>query len=524
MAPLVDIAALTYRYPGAEVAALDAADLALDGGLCLVTGPSGGGKSTLLRLLNGLVPHLYGGTISGRAVVAEQDVLRTPARHMAAAVGFVFQDAERQAVHTTVERDVAFALENAAVPPAEMRRRVATTLEQLGIGHLAGRTIASLSGGERQRVAVAGAVTLRPRLLVLDEPVAQLDAGGAMALIELCLELRATGTAVVIAEHRLDELLARADRLVAVRGGRLDGPAHPVALAASLDSAPQVVRLAAALGWTPPPLDVAGLPAMPSGDRGAAGHAPRPAPGPEAWRLDGVTTGPADLLAGVDAAGFAGEVVAVIGRNGAGKTSLLRAIAGLAPPRRGVAWRRPGRVAYLPQDPAALLHRATVREEVAWTVRRGGGDPARSEHLLTSLRLETVADRDPRDLSSGERQRAAVAVVLCGDPAIALLDEPTRGMDGAARDGLVAAVRALAAGGSAVALATHDSDLAAEVADRVVEVHDGRVTDRGAPELALSGRDNPHATQLGRLFAPPGPVSVAAVAHLVAGERIAISR
>src|ERR1700730_12159544 len=153
MAPLVDIANLRYSYPEMSEAALDGVDLALDGGICVVTGPSGGGKSTLLRLFNGLVPHLHGGRISGRASVDGNDVLRTPARRLATSVGFVFQDAEFQAVHATVERDIAFGLENLGTPPRLMRQRVGDVMERLGIGLLRERTIASLSGGERQRVA-----------------------------------------------------------------------------------------------------------------------------------------------------------------------------------------------------------------------------------------------------------------------------------------------------------------------------------------------------------------------------------
>jgi energy-coupling factor transport system ATP-binding protein len=526
MAPLVDVAALRYRYPEMAGAALDEVDLVLDGGLCLVAGPSGGGKSTLLRLLNGLVPHLHGGHISGRATVAGHDVLRTPARRLATSVGFVFQDAERHAVHATVERDIAFGLENLATPPPQMRERVAGVMERLGIDHLRDRTIASLSGGERQRVAVAGALVLRPRLLVLDEPFSQLDSAGATALLQLCLDLRQAGTALAVTEHRLDHLLPVADSVVRIAGGRLTGPAGAPALASSLESAPQVVRLSGVMGWAPPLLAAAGL-------RSHLSDRSRSAPPPAtvattalAWALEEVTAGPDDLLHRVGATGHAGEVVVVMGRNGAGKTTLLRVIGGLATPRSGRVWRAPGRVAYLPQNPAALLHRETVAAEIAWTLRRGSGgrDPEADDalaRLLRTLGVDALTARDPRDLSSGERQRAAVAAILCGSPLIALLDEPTRGMDGPARDGLVAAVRMLAARGTSVVVATHDSDLAAALADRVLVVAGGLVLDRGAPEMALSGPANEHATQLGALFGSPGPVTVEAVAALLAETRTA---
>ncbi len=524
MAALVDIACLAYRYPEMSAPALDAVDLVLDSGMCLVAGPSGGGKSTLLRLLNGLVPHLHGGRISGRATVDGRDVLRTPARRLATSVGFVFQDAERQAVHATVERDVAFGLENLGTAPAAMRLRVGEIMERLGIVHLAERSIASLSGGERQRVAVAGALVLRPRLLVLDEPLSQLDSHGARALLDLCAELRDSGTAVAISEHRLDGLLPIAESVVSIADGHLTGPAAAALLAPDLDSAPQVVRLSVAMGWSPPLLDPADIALPPSVESRVARARVAATTAPPAWRLDAVTAGHDDLLREVTVTAHAGEVVAVMGRNGAGKTTLLRVVAGLAAARSGAVWREQGRVAYLPQNPAALLHRDSVAAEIEWTLRAQGrrGAPTDRDALRALLRVlgvDAIAGRDPRDLSSGQRQRAAVAAILCGSPVIALLDEPTRGMDGRARDGLVAAVRMLAARGTSVVVATHDSDLVASVADRVLVVADGAVHDRGAPEAALSGARNEHATQLGRLFTAPGPVTVEAVAARLAGAR-----
>lgn len=512
MAPLVDIAGVRYQYPGALALALEDVTLQLDAGLHVVSGPSGGGKSTMLRLLNGSVPHLHGGRISGHARVGGQDVFRTAPRCMARTVGFVFQDAERQAVHSTVERDVAFALENTGVDGRAMHARVETVLARFKISHLRARTIASLSGGERQRVAIAGAVVLAPRLLVLDEPLAQLDTAFADDLLRLLTELGDSGTTLVVAEHRLDDLLVRCDSIINMVRGRLTGPAPAPELAAQLDDPPQVVRLSARLGWRPPVLDARQLAGLRTGRRA---WVPTRTRRPTAWEVDGVTSGPRDLLTNVSVQGGAGEVVVLMGRNGAGKTTLLRAIAGLGTVSRGRVWRRPGRVAYLPQNPAALLHRESIAAEMRWTIRATARTPAEAPAddllLLDRLGLQPIADLDLRDLSSGQRQRGAIAAILAGVPSLALLDEPTRGMDGAARRGLTAAVSALAERGAAVVIATHDSELAAEVADRILIVSDGVVTDCGPPEAALSGPQI-HATQLGRLFTPPGPVTVDAVA------------
>jgi energy-coupling factor transport system ATP-binding protein len=199
-----------------------------------------------------------------------------------------------------------------------------------------------------------------------------------------------------------------------------------------------------------------------------------------------VHAGPAGVavLHDLDLAGGTGEVVALTGANGSGKTTLLRTIAGLLPPLSGSVERSPGRIAYLPQNPSALLHRATVRSEIDWTLRRthSGG---RADTVLEEMGLTAVAERDPRDLSSGQRQRAALASVLAGDPSLLLLDEPTRGMDGAARAVLTAALARVAGRGGSAVVATHDPQLVAAVATRVVDVGEGVARDRrplvGAP-------------------------------------------
>ena len=436
----LSFAGLHYTYPEMASRALDGVDLEIDSGLTLLTGASGSGKSTLLRVCNGLIPHFHGGVIGGSAHVLGREVVRTPTRDLARDVGFVFQDPELQAVYPSVERDVAFGLENLGVAREEMLRRVGAALEMCGIAHLRRRAVGTLSGGERQRLALAGVLAMRPRLLVLDEPLSQLDPEGAAALLGALHAAVRGGTTALVAEHRHHLVLERADRWLLMAQGRVtpcapDGPVPP-ACAVSRHDAPASAALS--------------------------------------WRLHQVSAGPAGVavLQDLDLAGGAGEVLALTGANGSGKTTLLRTIAGLLTPLAGSVERRPGRIAYLPQNPSALLHRATVRSEIEWTLRRTQSTD-RADALLEELGLAAVAERDPRDLSSGQRQRAALAAVLAGSPSLVLLDEPTRGMDGAARAALTAAlVRVAGRGGSAV-VATHDPQLVAAVATRVVELGDG---------------------------------------------------
>jgi energy-coupling factor transporter ATP-binding protein EcfA2 len=439
---LAELDRLTYRYPGATEPALREVTLRVAGGLTLVAGPSGGGKSTLLRVFNGLVPHFHGGQVSGRANLAGSNIIETRTRDLARHVGFVFQDPELQTVYATVDREVAFGLENAAVPAADIPARVAEALNDAGVAHLAGRAMRTLSGGERQRVALASALAMRPQMVVLDEPTSQLDDEGAGLVLAAARRVVSQGRTVIVSEHRLRALMAAADQLVTVDDGR--------------------VSLTDPRGWREP--------------RFSPAAAARSSGGSEVVCISGAAAGfdGRRVLEGVELAVRSGEVVALMGPNGGGKTTLLRLIAGLLSPIAGTVERRPGRIAYLPQNPAALLHRPTVRDEVRFTIERSG-EQEKPETILAELGLLDVAGRYPRDLSSGERQRAAVAAVLAGSPGLVLLDEPTRGMDARAAEALVRLATRLRERGAAVVIATHDSDLRAAVADRVLMVAGGRV-------------------------------------------------
>lgn len=429
---------LTYWYPEAAQPALAGITISVEDGLTLLTGPSGGGKSTLLRTLNGLVPHFHGGRWAGSARVGSLDVIETATARLAREVAFVFQDPERQAVAATVEAEVAFGLENLGVTAEEIPGRVGEALERAGAGHLRGRRLAQVSGGERQRVAVAAALASRPRLLVLDEPTSQLDPAGASLVFEACRRVAAAGTAVVVAEHR-PWLFPAATARLHLEAGRLAPP-------------PPVVEQA----WPR-----------------------RPAPGAVLWSVEGLQAGFGRrvVVEVRSLSGRAGELLAVTGPNGSGKTTLLRTLAGLLRPLAGRVERPTGRTAYLPQDPAALLHRPTVADEVRYSLRLAGEEAGdrKVDEVIREFGLAEVAARYPRDLSGGQRERAALAAVLAATPHLALLDEPTRGMDAAALHALLVAVERVTSRGGSVVIATHDERLAA-AADRRVRV-DGAVVE-----------------------------------------------
>jgi energy-coupling factor transport system ATP-binding protein len=425
---LASVEGLTFAYaPGAPV--LDGVSLELaEGEHVALLGPSGSGKSTLLRALAGLVPHFHGGVFSGRVVVAGLDTRETHPSQLVGAVASVFQDPEDQVVMSRVENEVAFGLENLGVEPGEIWPRVTEALELVGAGHLAGRPAADLSGGELQRICLASALALRPRLLLLDEPTSQLDPEAADAFFDLVGRLPC---AVLVSEQRPARPLARADRVLFIDGGK-------VVLDAPRDEA---------LGWL---------------------AANRPLYLPHAadlvCRARGVRFSYGDrlVLDDVSLDVRRGEIVALTGPNGAGKTTLARIVAGLLRPDAGEV--EHGRAAYLTQDPGRHLVTERVLDEVAL-----GANEPRARDALARLGLAGHADRHPRDLSAGERERLVLAAVLVTEPELLVLDEPTKGVDPERKAELAAVLRAEAPRRGTLVV-THDLAWAADVADRVVSL------------------------------------------------------
>jgi energy-coupling factor transport system ATP-binding protein len=484
------------------------------GEFIVLAGPQASGKSTLLRLFNGLIPHFHGGRLDGHLLVEGLDIRRNPPRELARVAGMVFQDPETQAVADVVEDEIAFGLENQGLPLPVMRKRVEEALDQLGLAHLRQRAIDSLSGGERQRVAIASVLAMQPRMLLLDEPTSQLDPQSADEVLAAVQRLNSDlGVTVLAAEHRLERVLQYAGRVLYTPG---DGSVHdlePRQAALLLDGAPPVARLARAAGWQPTPLTVAEARRF-TADLCLAPLTPPPAPavGKLLLTVDDahLSYGDAPALQGASLDLREGEVVALMGRNGSGKSSLLRAIVGLERLRAGridVLGRDPRRqsveditevAGLVPQDPQAVLFRETLRDELRFSMRARRAAQT-VEEALRGWDLAALAERDPRGMSVGQRQRAGIAVMLAHDPPVWLLDEPTRGMDASSKRWLAARLRARAKSGGAALLVTHDVELAAEVADRVVLLASGRVVVDGPTHDVLS-ESVLFSTQVNRLL------------------------
>jgi energy-coupling factor transport system ATP-binding protein len=542
---MIELDQVTVTYAGADRPVLSDLSLTIpEGELCLVIGPTGSGKSTLLRAINGLVPHFTGGELRGRVTVDGRDTRTHRPRDLADVVGIVGQDPPAGFVTDTVEDELAYGMESLGLPPAVMRKRVEETLDLLGIAELRARPLASLSGGQQQRAAIGAVLTTHPRVLVLDEPTSALDPQAAEEVLATLTRLvDDLGLTVVLAEHRLERVVHYADRIIYLPGdGEPVRSGAPAEMMAGVPLAPPVVELGRLAGWSPLPLSVRDARRRAAGLRDRlTGLTPLPRPRPEGLSspadVSGIPADPAptllaqvrDLvvgyrgtpaLRGVDLDLAAGEVVALMGRNGAGKSTLLRSLVALVKPVSGrvrLAGRSPAGggvsptdlkppelmrlVGLVPQEPSHLLYADTVAAECATADRDAGVPAGTCRDLFERLAPGVPDSRHPRDLSEGQRLTLALAVVLTAEPRLILLDEPTRGLDYTAKRRLRRALRLLRAEGHGVVLATHDVELVAEVADRVVVLADGDlVADGPASEVIVASPA--FAPQVAKVLAP----------------------
>ncbi len=553
---MITFESVSYRYPDTSQPVLRDLSLQIEEGeFLLVIGPSGAGKSTFLRCINGLVPHFYGGTFAGQVSVDGRDPVAAGPHGMSDLVGFVFQDPEAQFVVDTVEDELAFALENFALPRNLMRKRVEEALDQLDIAPLRDRRVSTLSGGEKQRVAIAAVLTLQPRILVLDEPTSQLDPQAAEEVLVAVRQLNQDlGLTVILSEHRLERVVQYADRILYFpNDGRPPILGRPDEVLAQVDLTPPLVTLGKALGWTPLPLTIKDGRRFARELNGLGEHVAA-VPSASGRRGDAETWGRGDFgahdahseahnrktseplvrvrdvwhsydgrpaLVGVSLDVRPGEFVALMGRNGSGKTTLLKHLVGLLKPDggqvivAGLDTRQTSTnvlarsVGYVPQHPDALLFADTVAQELAFTRRSHGmpPDPDADWELLERLGLGDLADRYPRDLSTGERQRVALAAILVAGPRVILLDEPTRGLDYPQKERLIAILNALRTEGKAIIMATHDVELAARCADRVALMAEGQIVVDG-PAREVMSESVVFASQVNKLFRDPRLVTV----------------
>lgn len=518
---MIKLTSVSFTYPGADRHTLRQIDLAVEAGsLALLIGPTGSGKTTLLATLNGLVPRFSGGLLTGSVIVDGYDTSEHDIRSMATKVGMVRQSPERGFVTETVEEELAYSMEQVGIEPSVMRRRVEETLDLMGLADLRSRPLHTLSGGEAQRVAIGSVLTAHPPVMVLDEPTSALDPGAAEEVLAAVTRLvHDLGVTVLMAEHRLERVVQYADQISELDTDGRVRSGEPAAVLQTAEVAPPIVELGRLVGWSPVPVSVR------DGRRRAAGlksrlDEPEPVSPPvTATRLEvsglSVRYGRTVAVDRVDLEVHAGEVVALMGRNGSGKSSLLWAIQGsgvrtggqvaidgtdpadLSPPER----RR--LVGLVPDHPADLFFMESVADECR---RADAALGVADGTCLSSLRrligpIEPTTH--PSDLSEGQQLALALAIQLAGEPALVLLDEPTRGFDYASKRRLADAIGRLAAAGTAVVISTHDVEFVAVASSRVLIMAEGEIVADGAtPEVVVSSPI--YAPQVAKVLGP-GP-------------------
>ena len=444
MRPAIEIRNLSFSYPGAEASVLEHADLTVEeGAFAVVSGPTGSGKTTLLRLLK---PEIApAGKLFGTRRVLGASVEELTLRESAEGIAFVFQNPENQIVCDTVWHELAFGLENLGIPASEMRLRVAETCTYLGIGPWFRMRCEELSGGQQQVLALASALTMHPRLILLDEPTSMLDPVAEKEFLALLFRAnRELGTTVVVATHRAAVYRPYATCAFSLDAGKIRGV--PVE------------------ALVPEERSAVSVPA-PSGDSAVRIS--------DAWfryRRDGGW-----VLRGFDLELAQGEMRALMGGNGSGKSTVLSLIAGMHAPQRGrCANRLAASQAYLPQNPKALLARETVHDELMeWAEPCGYGEDEVAA-ALERIGLAEKGGSHPYDLSGGQQQLLALEKLLLTSPSLLLLDEPTKGLDAASADMVAERLLDERSRGAAIILATHDAPFVRRMATSVTLLFDGQ--------------------------------------------------
>jgi len=573
---------LTYTYEGERDPVIQDVSLSVKPGeFVLILGPSGCGKSTLLQVMNGTIPHSLRGRLEGKAEICGREVAATKVTSFATEVGMVFQDPEAQIINIRVRDEVTFGLENLCRPVEEILARQSEALHFVGLGDAGERSIFDMSGGQKQRVSIAAVLAARPRLLVLDEPTANLDPVGMAEVFAVLERLnKEFGTTILMVEHRVDELADKVSRVIMMDQGRIlfDG-APRAAFSRRREAHSEETQIVPTSAWFPQvsefaldmafatgrqiapesiPLNVREAVALAERTLGEAAGRPRaipPAqtvafagevePGQPLVSIRNLTFGYArdkPILKNVTLDLTAKAIVALMGRNGSGKTTLARTLIGINPPPKGAVMlggkdiselgpkEISTEVGYVFQNPDHQFVTDRIDDEVAYGLRvRDYSDEAIEQRVTDVLEIVDLARyrrRSPFSLSLGERRRLSVATMLVLEPRLLVLDEPTIGQDyERAQQLMKLMVRLRERYRTTVLMITHDVRLVAEWAERALVLNEGALAFDGAPHdlfgqpalLAASGLLQPPIFQVSAELAVRHPGRVSAPTLSVAG-------
>ena len=508
---IIETKNLTYTYPGASKPSIIDVSLKVEKGeFVLITGPSGCGKTTLCRCFNGLVPHFYQGELTGEISVAGEDTLKHHTYEMAKHVGLVFQNPENQLFALSVEKDVAFGLENIGVPREEMRKKVDWALNQTGIYDLRERSPHEISGGQQQRVAIASVLAMEPEIIVLDEPTSFLDPLSAEKIFEVIYELnKKQGITVILVEHRLDLTAKYTDHLIVMDEGKVRFEGNPREILSTEETRligvgiPKATLLYQMLKKDG--LNLSGKTPLSSEELADQLLETLKDQMIEAENVHFSYPNKVEALKGVSLTIKDGEFVAIMGQNGAGKSTFVKHFNGLLKPTVGkvrvdgvettktsvAALAR--NVGFVFQNPDHQLFSETVEDEIAFALKNFGFKPEVVEERVTwalnLLALTQYRKTSPFLLSGGERKRVALASVLAWDPQALILDEPTIGQDHEQKEILRQFIMQMQTQGKTVVIVTHDVEFVAECNPRVVLMKEGKIVAEGIGKEILTNPD-----------------------------------
>ena len=535
---MIKFANVSLIYPNSTTTVIE--DLTLEiaeGELVLVIGPTGSGKSSLLRLINGLVPHHTGGILAGDIWVNGISTATVKPGALAHLIGIVGQNPANGFVADTVEEELSFGMEALNLPNDVMRKRVEETLDLLSLAPLRNRALATLSGGEQQRVAIASALVAHPKVLVLDEPTSALDPIAAEEVLSILHRLvHDLSLTVIIAEHKLERVIQFADRIVQINGAGSTMVGTPEQILMNSPIAPPIVELARALGLNQIGTSVREMRRLTSQFRQShAAEIVETKPTSQNTFIEiknlTISYGGKTAISNVNTDIYENEIVAIMGRNGAGKSSLLKAIAGISHNDSGSVIvnghdsqklfnkLRRQNIGFVPQEPSDLLYAQSVNDECKQADTDNEIALGTTFKLLQQLVPGVSATTHPRDLSEGQRLGLALSVVLSSNPGLLILDEPTRGLDYQAKRILTRILIEFARTyNKSVVIATHDVELVAELATRTIFIADGDIVADG-PTIDVLLSSPAFAPQVSKVMSPQPWLTVADVVRAIEGQQ-----